>query len=72
LAVIKLGRARALVRGHFLRALECATVGQVGGDPGQIAWAKENGELSASRHLPPLAIGASAMGEADWEANEIG
>jgi hypothetical protein len=33
-AVIKVGRARALVRGHFLRVLKGAAVGQVGGDPG--------------------------------------
>jgi hypothetical protein len=29
-AVIKLGRARALVRRHFLRVLECAAVGEIG------------------------------------------
>ena len=32
--VVKLGRARALVRRHFLRVLECTTVGQIGGDAG--------------------------------------
>jgi hypothetical protein len=34
-AVIKLGRARALVRRHFLRVLERAPVGEIGGDPGR-------------------------------------
>jgi hypothetical protein len=34
-AVIKLGRARALVRRHFLRVLERAAVGEIGGDPGR-------------------------------------
>ena len=31
--VIELGRARALVRGHFLRVFECAAVRKIGGDP---------------------------------------
>ena len=33
--VVKLGRARALARRHFLRVLERATVGEIGGDPGR-------------------------------------
>src|ERR1700726_4590787 len=33
-AVVELGRARALVRGHFLRVIERAAVGEVGRDPG--------------------------------------
>jgi len=32
--VVELGRARALVHGHFLRVLERAAVGEVGRDPG--------------------------------------
>src|SRR6202040_4428045 len=33
-AVIKLGRARAFVRGHFPRMLERAATGEIGGDAG--------------------------------------
>src|SRR6266446_8524522 len=31
--IVELGRARALVRGHFLRVIERTAVGEVGGDP---------------------------------------
>ena len=32
--IIELGRARALVRRHFLRGLSCAAVGEIGGNAG--------------------------------------
>lgn len=34
-AVVKLGRARALMRRHFLRVLERAAVGEIGGNTGR-------------------------------------
>jgi hypothetical protein len=34
-AVVKLGRARTLVRRHFLRVFERTAVGEIGGDPGR-------------------------------------
>src|SRR5208282_1897740 len=68
-AVIKLGRARALVRGHFLRVLKRAAVGEVSGDPGgakRVAsnFSRDAGHLGASAdHAPGIGLVHGAVGQ---------
>src|SRR5271170_1363201 len=49
-AVVKLGRARALMRGHFLRMLERTAVGEIGGDPGSAECVAADRLGDAGRH----------------------
>ncbi len=57
--IIELGRARALVRCHFLRVLECAAVGEIGGNAGgakRVAtdFGRDAGRLGATANLDYL------------------
>ena len=49
--VVKLGRARALVRGHFLRVLERTAVGEIGGDAGRAKRVATDFSLDAGRQV---------------------
>ena len=67
--VVELGRARALVRRHFLRVLECAAIGEIGGNAGgakRVAtdFGRDTGRLGATAdHAPGVGLVHGAVGQ---------
>src|SRR6266481_1584083 len=67
-AVVELGRTRALMRRHFLRVLERAAVGEIGGNPGgakRVAtdFRRDPGRLGAAAdHAPGVGLVHGAVG----------
>ena len=55
-AVIKLGRARAFVRGHFLGVLERAAVREVSGNPGRAERVAANFRHDVEKTRSPLDV----------------
>ena len=62
-AVVKLSRARALVRRHFLRVLKRTAVGEIGGDAGgaERVTADRLGGATAPRITVPYMVPSTVM-----------